>query len=116
MIVFISGIRQEADSKTLSQLIEYSPWDITTVVTSDRGGVDAWARQWAIDPKIELIVVETQWKVHGSNAIRERNTAAFKTAEACMFFIHPSCPYSVSIAQQTSDWHIPVCLQHLEPL
>ena len=114
MRVFISGVRQDADPQMLSRLIECSPWNISTVITSDRGGVDAWARQWAKESHKELVVLKARWGVRGRHAIRMRNIEAMTQSDACVLFMRHSCPYCVSILQRVSNWKIPTYLQTLE--
>lgn len=114
MNVFITGARQGVNPQVLSNLIALVDWDIVTVVTSDRGGVDAWARQWAVQSNKPLVVLPTQWSSHGRQAAHIRNTAALEMSQMCMLFADWTCPYCKALADQATRFSIPTYIQTLE--
>ena len=114
MRILITGVRQNEDVTKLEYLIRQLPLEITTVVTSDRTGVDAWARRWAKKNGIELLVLPTMWERYKQHACRIRNIAMMQSVEACAIFTRRDCSYSVTMAQCAMNCSKPLFTRPLD--
>lgn len=116
MQVMITGVRSQEDPDKLLQLLHTLPLHVKTVVTSDRTGVDAWAREFAQGYNHKLLEWPTLWQTYGRHACRIRNNALCKAADVAVVFTRKDCFYSQVIVRMAIEHGLPVFTLPLDEL
>lgn len=82
MRTIIAGSRGITDPLIVSDAIDKSGFEITTVISGGARGVDEAGEAWAVASGIDLEIFEADWKAHGKKAGFLRNCEMAASADA----------------------------------